>query len=65
MKDKQARSSAGPERFLDTEEVDGSNPFGPTIALTSSRNLYQRSDEWLVPLARSGASRQNVILDLF
>jgi hypothetical protein len=31
MKNKQARSSAGPERFLDTEEVDGSNPFGPTI----------------------------------
>jgi hypothetical protein len=27
----QARSSVGLERFLDTEEVDGSNPFGPTI----------------------------------
>ena len=30
-KSKQARSSVGLERFLDTEEVDGSNPFGPTI----------------------------------
>ena len=27
----QARSSARLERFLDTEEVDGSSPFGPTI----------------------------------
>jgi hypothetical protein len=27
----EARSSVGLERFLDTEEVDGSNPFGPTI----------------------------------
>jgi hypothetical protein len=27
----QARSSVWLERFLDTEEVDGSSPFGPTI----------------------------------
>ena len=26
----QARSSVWLERFLDTEEVDGSSPFGPT-----------------------------------
>ena len=29
--EKQARSSVWLERFLDTEEVDGSSPFGPTI----------------------------------
>src|SRR5437763_5302761 len=28
----QARSSVRLERFLDTEEVDGSSPFGPTIS---------------------------------
>jgi hypothetical protein len=47
MSNKQARSSAGPERFLDTEEVDGSNPFGPTIVFTFSTtpNLYRGADE--------------------
>ena len=33
----QARSSVGLERFLDTEEVDGSNPFGPTIVFKQFR----------------------------
>ena len=67
MKDKQARSSAGPERFLDTEEVDGSNPFGPTIVSPSTASLLfiDAVTTYLLRLARAGASRQNVILDLF
>ena len=34
----QARSSVWLERFLDTEEVDGSSPFGPTIF--QSRQIF-------------------------
>ena len=37
----QARSSVGLERFLDTEEVDGSNPFGPTILFAAVRADFQ------------------------
>src|SRR5262252_8396332 len=38
----QARSSVWLERFLDTEEVDGSSPFGPTIVFNHLRNHQQK-----------------------
>jgi hypothetical protein len=35
----QARSSVWLERFLDTEEVDGSSPFGPTIIFIGIKRI--------------------------
>ena len=55
----QARSSVWLERFLDTEEVDGSSPFGPTTLHTNLRVAFGANFRFRVYTAEPIASTLN------